>query len=421
MTNQRKRAMAFVALIGVVSLFADMTYEAGRSINGPYLAILGAGSLAVGMIAGLGELLGYLVRPLSGLGADRSGRYWSITIAGYVINLFAVPALALSGSWPMAAMLMIAERIGKGIRNPPRDVMLSAAGSVIGQGWVFGFHEAMDQVGATVGPLIVALVLLLKGSYHHAYAWLLLPAVIAVGVVVAGRFIFPHPEHFEKPDRSETAAASHAPGTSGRHFSPLYWIYLAGIMFVAMGFADFPLIAFHFHEARTVSSDFIPVVYAVAMAVDAAAAIILGALLEKIGPATMMIGVTIALSFALFVFGFGSTGATTAAFIGMTLWGIGMGTHEAVMSAIIAKIVPFGARGHAFGLFNAAYGGAWFLGSALMGFLYNVSIPGLIVFSMVSQALSLPFLAIVSKRLGANIQGSRSQGVEGSRERQKKG
>jgi MFS-type transporter involved in bile tolerance (Atg22 family) len=276
--------------------------------------------------------------------------------------------------------------------------MLSAAGSVIGQGWVFGFHEAMDQVGATVGPLIVALVLFLKGGYHRAYAWLLVPAAIAVGVVVAGRLVYPHPEHFEEPAPPESCDRLQADESADGRFPPLYWIYLAGIMFVAMGFVDFPLIAFHFHEARIVSSDLVPVLYAVAMAVDAVAAIVFGALLEKIGPVTMVIGVAVALFFAPLVFGF-SAGGEMAAFIGMALWGIGMGAHESVMSAIIAKIVPFRARGRAFGLFNAAYGGAWFVGSAMMGFLYGVSVPGLIAFSMIVQAVSLPFLAVVSKRL----------------------
>lgn len=404
----RKQAMLFVGLIGVVSLFADATYEAGRSINGPFLALLGAGSLAVGIIAGAGELLGYLVRPLSGRTADRSGRYWTITIAGYVINLFAVPALALAGSWPAAAALMIAERIGKGIRNPPRDVMLSAAGSVIGQGWVFGFHEALDQIGATIGPLVVALVLSLHGGYHHAYALLVVPAAIAVGVVVAGRFVYPHPERFERhtrPEPQQDAAATHEERTDGTpdaaetRFPALYWLYLAAIMFVAAGFADFPLIAFHFHTARTVPPDLVPVLYAVAMAVDAAAALLFGALLEKFGAITMVIGVACSLFFALFTFGFSGPAAEGAAFLGMALWGIGMGAHESVMSAIIASIIPFRTRGRAYGLFNAAYGGAWFVGSALLGWLYGLSLPALIVFSMAAQAVSLPLLVMVARRM----------------------
>ncbi len=398
MNEQRKRAMVFVALIGVVSLFADMTYEAARSINGPFLAILGAGSLLVGIIAGAGELLGYLVRPLSGGRADRTGRYWNLTLFGYVINLFAVPALALVGSWLAAAALMIAERIGKGVRNPPRDVMLSAAGSVVGQGWVFGFHEAMDQIGATLGPLIVAFVLFLHGGYHHAYALLAIPAVIAVGVVVLGRVIYPHPERLERTRASHGADAPEADSKPRWRFPSAYWLYLAGVSLVAAGFADFPLIAFHFHQASVVSADLVPVLYALAMAVDALAALVLGAFLEKVGSMVMVIGVAMALFFAPLVFGL-VPGGVAAAFAGMALWGIGMGAHESVMSAIVAKLIPFRARGRAYGLFNAVYGSAWFAGSALLGYLYGVSIPALVAFSITAQALAVPLLTVVARRV----------------------
>lgn len=392
--------MIFVAIIGVVSLFADMTYEGARSINGPFLAILGAGSLAVGVITGIGELLGYLIRPLSGSLADRTRRYWTVTIFGYVVNLFAVPALALAGSWPVAAILMIAERMGKGVRNPPRDVMLSAAGSVAGQGWVFGFHEAMDQLGATIGPLVVALVLALRGRYTHAYALLLIPAILAVAVVFVGRFVYPHPERFEPMESASKGPdkAVPSPGAESK-FPKVFWIYLVGIMFLAAGFADFPLIAFHFHQAHTVSSDLVPVLYAVAMAVDALAALVLGALLDRIGPLAMAGGVFAALFFAPLVFAFSGTTAVVAAFIGMGLWGVGMGAHESIMSAIVAKIIPFEIRGRAYGIFNAGYGGAWFLGSALIGYLYGVSIPALIAFSIAAQAASIPFILVVSRRM----------------------
>jgi len=394
--------MTFVALIGVVSLFADMTYEGARSINGPFLAVLGASSLAVGFIAGAGELLGYLTRPVSGAGADRTGRYWTIILAGYSINLLAVPALALAGNWPAAAALMIAERLGKGIRNPPRDVILSAAGSVAGQGWVFGFHEAMDQIGATLGPLIVALILFLRGTYHQAYALLLLPAAIAIGVVIAARFVYPHPERFEVTQAAGEADRSLQTETnaSGRRFPSLYWIYVTGVMFVAAGFADYPLIAYHFHQAKVVSPDLVPVLYAVAMATDAAAALAFGALFDRIGSKVMVIGVALSLFFAPLVFGFApGEAAFVAAFVGMALWGIGMGAHESVMSAIVARIIPFRNRGRAYGVFNAAYGGAWFAGSAVLGYLYGVSVEGLIIFSMAAQAASLPFLVVAARRI----------------------
>lgn len=392
--EDRRRAIGFVALLGVVSLFADMTYEAGRSINGPFLALLGAGSLAVGIASGGGEFLGYLIRLFSGGFVDRRGAYWPAAILGYAINLLAVPALALAGNWPAAAALMIAERVGKGLRNPPRDVMLSAAGSVAGQGWVFGFHEAMDQIGATLGPLLVAGVLALRGTYRQSYGLLLIPALLAIAVVIAGRLLFPRPERFQSGGDTSAEAAA-AP----RRFSPLYWVYLAAMMFVAAGFADFPLIAFHFSQAKFVSPGLIPVLYAVAMAVDALSALLLGVLFDRIGSLAMVAGVVPALFFAPLVFAVRGAGALPAAFLGMALWGLGMGAHESIMGAIIAKIVPFRLRGRAYGLFNAAYGTAWFAGSALLGYLYGVSLSGLILFSVAAQAASLPLLVILARRL----------------------
>ncbi|HET7289558.1 MAG TPA: MFS transporter, partial [Thermodesulfobacteriota bacterium] len=164
-----RRALRFVLLLGAVSLFGDMTYEAARSVIGPYMALLGASAAAVGTVAGLGEFIGYGFRIISGVFSDRTRRYWTITITGYVISLAAVPALALAGNWPLAAALMMAERFGKAVRNPARDAMLSHAAHGMGRGWAFGLHEAMDQTGAIIGPAIVAGVLVWKGSYTYGF------------------------------------------------------------------------------------------------------------------------------------------------------------------------------------------------------------------------------------------------------------
>jgi MFS family permease len=173
--------MRFILLFGIISLFADMTYEGARSITGPYLASLGASGLVVGTVSGLGEMLGYTLRLASGRLSDRSRLYWPITIVGYVVQLPAVPLLALAGSWPVASTLIVVERIGKAFRNPPRDVMLSQAGENIGQGWAFGVHEAMDQAGALIGPLVIAAVLAIWGNdYRLAFAVLAVPVLAAL-------------------------------------------------------------------------------------------------------------------------------------------------------------------------------------------------------------------------------------------------
>lgn len=387
--DTKKNAFTFVILLGVVSLFADMTYEGARSITGPFLAILGASSFTVGLVAGFGELVGYGLRLASGFISDRTRKYWAITIVGYVINLGAVPALALANHWELAAAFMIAERIGKALRNPPRDVMLSYATEKMGRGWGFGFHEAMDQIGAFLGPLLVTLIQVIRGEYRIAFAFLLIPAVLAIAALLSARFLYPRPHELE------TNPPSHS---SANGFPKAFWLYLIAIAFIAAGYVDFPLIAFHFEKAQTVSREMIPLLYAVAMGMDAIAALVFGRLFDRHGFAVILAAVGISLFFAPLVF----KGTLVSAIIGMALWGIGMGAQESIMRAVIPGMVAADRRGTAYGLFNTGYGIAWFLGSALMGYLYGVSIPILIAFSMASQAMSIPLVLFVMRRKGSS-------------------
>src|SRR5205807_4440919 len=184
-------AFTFVLTMGIVNLFGDVTYEGGASINGPFMASLGAGAVAISVTAGFGEFLGYALRSVAGYAADRTGRYWAITFIGYFINLIAVPAMALAGSWQVAAALILAERIGRAMRKPTVEAMLSYTTGELGKGWVYGLNTALDEIGATIGPLFIALVLLLNGNYRIAYALLLISAVLAFGSLVVARINFP--------------------------------------------------------------------------------------------------------------------------------------------------------------------------------------------------------------------------------------
>jgi MFS family permease len=376
-------ALKFVILLGVVSLFADMTYEGARSITGPFLAVLGASATAVGFVAGFGELLGYGLRLVSGYITDRTGKYWTITILGYLVNVFAVPLLALAGRWEIAALLMMTERIGKGIRNPVRDAMLSHATLEVGRGWGFGLHEAMDQMGAMLGPLIVAAVLYFKGAYQTGFAVLAIPALLTIGVLLASQRLYPRPQDLEPT----------APDLETKGFPRVYWIYMAAMALNAAGYADFPLIAYHFQKASIISKDWIPILYSIAMGVDALAALVFGRSFDRKGIPILILAVLISMFFSPLVF----LGGFYWSLVGMALWGVGMGAQESVMRAAIAGMVPAARRGTAYGLFNTGYGIFWFVGSALIGFLYDISIPYLIAFSMAAQAASLPLLFMVKR------------------------
>jgi MFS family permease len=381
----RAAAWKFIILVGVVSLFSDMTYEGARSITGPFLGLLNASATVVGVVAGLGEFIGYALRLVSGYLTDRLGRYWSITFVGYALNLLVVPLLALAGNWQVAAFLILMERLGKAIRTPARDAMLSHATAEVGRGWGFGFHEAMDQIGAMLGPLMVAAVLYFKGGYRAGFAYLLIPAILAVLVIIIAARLYPHPQHLEAA----------APKLETRGLARPYWLYVAAAGLIGAGYADFPLIAYHFGKAAVASPNWIPIFYAVAMGVDAVAALILGRLFDRLGMPVIMGVSIISAFFAPLVF----LGGFDLALLGMVLWGIGMGAQESVIKAALAEMVPRDRRATGYGIFHTGFGLFWFLGSALMGLLYDISLSALIAFSIIIQLLAIPLFWRVSRDL----------------------
>ncbi len=378
MAKSNAAALRFVVLLGFVSLCADATYEGARSITGAYLGVLGASGTVVGLVVGLGELIGYGLRLLTGFLSDRTRQYWGITTIGYALNTAVVPLMAFAGRWEVLAGLMITERTGKAIRTPPRDVLLSHAAMRVGKGFGFGLHEAMDQIGAVAGPLMVTAVLASSGSYQKGFAILVIPAVWGLVILLIGQRIYPNPREFEPTTQD----------LQGEGLPRLFWIYLGAVALIAAGFVDFPLIAFHLHQSGMTQPTQIPLLYALAMGVDAIAALVFGYWFDRIGIATLIIAIVFSLGFAPLVF----FGGSTFAVMGMVLWGIGMGAQESILKAVVAGMVPPERRGSAYGIFNTGYGIAWFLGSALMGVLYDHSITLLIMFSVLLQSMAIPFL-----------------------------
>ena len=382
-TPGRSAALKFVLTIGVLSFFADFTYEGARSVYGPFLAMLSASATVVGVVAGLGELAGYGLRLVSGRWADHTQRFWPIAIFGYFVQLLSVPALALASDWPTAALLIILERIGKAIRNPPRDAMLSHAGSEIGFGWAFGVHEAMDQFGALFGPLSVAAVLAWRGSYHLAFAALVVPAVICLTLVLTARHLYPRPHDLEV----ETG------DVKAKGLPRVFWIYLAGAALVAAGFADFPLIAYHFTKAATLPKDWVPIAYAIAMGVSGTGSLGFGRLFDRFGIGLLIPLTVVGAAFAPLVF----LGGFWPALVGAAIWGLGMGVHESIIPAAVAPMVSPARRASAYGLFTAGYGVFWFFGSAIMGILYDRSVSATIIFCLVVQLAAVPVFVVVRR------------------------
>ncbi len=386
-----KAARQFIVLMGVVSLFGDFCYEGARSIGGPYLALLGASAATVGFVAGLGEFIGYGLRYVAGLVGDRTRRYWPLTIFGYSLNLIVIPGMAFAGNWQAAMVLFLLERFGKAIRSPARSTLVSHAASQAGAGWSFGLEEALDQIGAVAGPLLVGFAMFLRQDaapleqYRLAYLLLALPALATIGLVVAARLRFPDPREFE-PD------VGHPGDGPGR----VFWLYLAAIGLLGAGFADWAVLAFHLVKTDIVAEGLIPVFYAGAMGVDGAAALYFGRRYDRDGLPVLMIAAAVSAAFAPLVFLIHSPYVVA---LGLFCWGTGMGATESILKAVIVRLVPPDRRSRAYGVFYAVYGLCWWAGSAVMGSLYDRSILGLVVFSVCTQLAAIPLLMLVNRRM----------------------
>ena len=376
-------AFRFVLVLGIANFFADMTYEGARSVTGPFLGTLGASAAVIGFTAGLGELLGYALHSISGVISDRTGKYWIVTIVGYMINMLAVPALALSGNWPLAAGLIVTERTGRAIRKPSTEAMLSFAGKQIGRGWVFGLNEALDQAGATVGPLVISLSLFERRGYQTAFSYLLVPAVLTIAIIFIARHFFPTPHDLEVSEKIHS-----------ERFPRGYWLYMIAAACFAAGFADFALISYHFQKTAVIAADVVPIYYAVAMAMGAMAGLALGRLFDAFGPRMLLIGFFLSAFAAPLLF----LGSARVALAGMVLWGTGMGAQGSLLNAIVSELVPPNKRSTAFGFFDTTFGISWFAGSWLMGVLYDRSILAVVLVSAGLQLLSSLIVALIGKQ-----------------------
>ena len=408
MNKQRNKkissAMLFIILFGIVSLFSDMTHEGASSIRGAYLSLLGASAGAIGFVSGLGELVGYSMRYVFGRLTDKTKHYWSMTIAGYILDVLAVPALALVGEhgWVAACGLLIVQRMGKAIKKPAKDTIMSFAASREGVGKSFGIQEVLDQIGAFLGPVLLYLVMLLKTEggtfkiYSTCFAVLAVPGAITIILLLATKHYFPNPEQFE-PEEKEFV-----PFKMKKEFV----FYIAGISLFAFGFIDYSLIIMHVSKtyaglgaqlAKTsslVNGGTLPLLYAGAMLVDAAAALIFGLMYDKNGVRALAISTIISAPFAIFVFGMNSV---PALLFGIALWGVGMGAQESILKAAVTKMVPKSSRATGYGVFECSFGVFWFLGSWLLGVLYDISIPAMIAVSVAAQLAAIPLYIAANK------------------------
>jgi MFS family permease len=379
----RLKPFHFVLAFGVVSMLTDMVYEGARAITGPYLATFGVSAAMVGFITGLGEAVALVFRLGTGRLSDRTHRYWALSIGGYAITVIAVPLIGFAQAFWQAAALIVAERFGKAVRTPARDTMLAQASVDLGLGRGFAIHEALDQSGALIGPLIVAGMIAWSG-YQAGFAVLVIPGALALLTLAWLCRTVPQPSAYE-PARHD--GSSHQ-GAGLAALPRRFWLYAVFTAVSMLGFSTFAVLAYHQEVTGVVAPALIPITYAAAMGAAAPAAIVSGRLYDRIS----LRGVIVALPLAAVVPALSFSRTPVLVWIGAMVWGAAMGIHGSTMRAAVADLVSAPVRGTGYGAFTAIYGLAWLAGSTIVGALYGHSLVAVTIFVVATQLAALvPF------------------------------
>ena len=395
------RPWHFVLCFGLVSLFADMVYEGARSIIGPYLATLGASATIVGAVAGAGEFIGYGLRVVSGYLVQRRGHYWAWTITGYALTVLSVPLIGATNVMAPALVLYGTERLGKAVRSPAKDTLLSHASTQTGRGTAFGVHQAMDQAGAMAGPLLLAAVLSQhEGDYRLAFGVLIVPGVVVLGLLFWLRHRVPDPAAYEVgavvPDAPREVSAGHDDGSVRVGLPPLLWQYIGAVALLSLGVASFPLLAFHAQTQHLLTPVQVPLLFALAMLVDGVSGLLMGRFYDRRGPQVLLV-VPVAAGVAAIAF----THNATLVWVGVAVWGVVHGVMDSTVKAVVTELVAPAARSIAFGWLAFVRGLGLLVAGAALGFAYDQSITLVVVLILGANAVAMAVLAWVLARLRA--------------------
>ncbi len=372
---------------GVVSLAADVVYEGARAVTGPLLGQLGASALLVGVVTGAGESAALVLRLFFGTAADRTGRYWGLTLAGYAMTAVTVPLLAVTpflgvGGLGVACALVLAERAGKAVRSPSKSTLLSYAAAGVGLGRGFGVHKALDQIGAFAGPLVVAAVAALTGVLWPGFVVLAAPGLASIMLLLWLRRRLGDPDVPANPD---APVAWRHPG-----LPRAFWMFAWSSGAATAGLVTFGIIAFHLSREHLVPDAAIPVVYAGAMAVEAVAALAVGLVFDRLGARVLYVLPPLIAAVPALAFGAG----LPLVLLGIGVWAAATGLQDSTVKALVAELVPTGRRATAYGLFAAVQGAAALVGGTLAGALYERSLPLLVTLVALTQAVALALYAV---------------------------
>ncbi|MBN9157489.1 MFS transporter [Microbacterium sp.] len=413
----RLRPWHFILAFGIVSLLADMVYEGARSIIGPYLATLGASAALVGVVAGAGEFIGYGLRVVTGYATVRTRHYWTWTIVGYALTVLSVPLIGVTGMLAPALLLYGTERLGKAVRSPAKDTLLSYASASTGRGSAFGVHQALDQTGAVLGPLLLAAVLGWRdGDYALAFGVLIVPGALVLALLLWLRHRVPDPLFYEQPERASTAPAERAdtagaPGDvvtstpSGRPPLPgRFWFYVAVVAVLSIGTASFPLLAFHAQSHGLLPDALVPILFAVAMLVDGASGLVVGRAYDRFGARVLLLIPVAALASAI-----AFTDDVALLWIGVAVWGLVSGVLDSTVKAVVTELVSSGSRAIAFGWLAFARGFGLLLAGAALGFAYDRGAVWLVIAMVAANVLGFAGLLVVLRRMASPAAAARGR------------
>lgn len=399
-TGARPSAWRVVWWFGFVSLAADMVYEGARSVHGPILAALGASAVVVGAVTGAGEAMSLVLRLVFGPLADRTGRYWSLTIIGYGLTAVCVPLLAVAprlggAGLAFAATMILLERLGKAVRSPSKSALLAQVAGAVGRGRGFGVHKALDQVGAFSGPLLVA-ALVAAGSLWWGMAALAVPGAIAMLLLFTLRRRVPDPSVYD----DAPAAVSTSPSRGwwadavGAGLSGDFFRYAVAASLTTGALVTFGIIGYHLTVEGILPVAAIPLLYAAAMAVGAVAALLVGWAYDRTGTRILLVvPVLVALVPALAL---GSS--LVYVLVGVLAWGFAQGVQDSTIKAVVADLVEAPRRATAYGVFAGIQGALAVIGGVGAGWLYERSLVALVVAVSLTQLVALVLLVSTFRR-----------------------
>ncbi len=408
--------------LGMVSLFADIVADGGKSIYGPFLASLGASALVVGVVTGLAEGASLVLRLATGPLADKRGNHWWWTIAGYLLTAVCIPLLGVApfagaAGVTLASVLIIVERVGKAMRSPSKSTLLAHAAKAVGRGKGFGVHKFLDMVGACTGPIIVSAVLAATGRMWLALVVLAIPAVITMGILVWLRGRVPDPSVYDAAaSRTATSSSSSGDDDAGvgvaqqtttqklRHFAEaavgvglpgMFFVYALAVGLTSGGLVTFGIASYHMEKAGLVATALIPLVFAAANLAGALAALVNGWAFDRRGARVLYILPFLVAAVPPLALGHSTAGAL----VGMAVWGFATGLQDSTIKAVVAELVPSERLAGAYGVFAAVQGAAALIGGIVIGALYDASIPWLIGVVAAVQVVALVLLVISNRHL----------------------